>query len=131
MKRLMGILLIIFPALIFAHEGKKHKDKAGEVEGVISGAVCGIHGMKCEHKPGEHGYELLGLFSDKKGFFYLANVPQEVLQNINRSEVVVVGKIFRERATILVRKIIKDGNVVWSFEEHEMKGEENKEKEKH
>lgn len=117
MKRFIGILVLVVPLLVFAHEGKgrEHgKGKVKEIEGVISGAVWGVHGKTCKHKPGEMGYELLGLFSDKTGFFYLANVPQEVLKDINRSEVTVVGRVFRDRATIIVERIVKDGNVVWS-----------------
>ncbi len=133
MKRIIGIFALAVPFLVFAHEGKGRahgKPKVKEIKGVISGAVCGVHGMACKHKPGEHGYELLGLFSDKRGFFYLANVPQKVLRDINRSEVIVVGRIFRDRATIIVGRIIKDGKVVWKAKGMMKDKEKEKEKEK-
>ncbi len=41
------------------------------LKGVVSGAMCGIHKMKCEHKPGAHGYETLGIFIEWKGVLLL------------------------------------------------------------
>lgn len=123
MKRVLLILILVFPLVAFAHkeQGKRYKKgTVKELKGVISGAVCGIQGMVCNHEPGKYGYELLGFFDDKRGFFYLANVPQDILNKINRQEVEIVGKVYRERATIIAEKIIKDGNVVWQTE---IKGE--------
>ncbi len=92
------------------------------VKGVVSGAVCGIHDMKCDHKPGAHGYETLGIFVDGKGFFYFANVPQEVLRRINRMEITVRGEVKPAYRSILAHVIKADGRVVWA-----KKGKEKKE----
>ncbi len=133
MKRVLMILALALPVVAFAHKGHDKGHKKGpvkEIKGIISGAVCGVHGMVCKHKPGENGYELLGLFNDNRGFFYLANVPQDVLTKINREEVAVVGRVYRDRATIIAEKIVKDGNVVWQAEmkEKDKGGEGSKSK---
>ncbi|MEO0163113.1 MAG: hypothetical protein ABIL88_05370 [candidate division WOR-3 bacterium] len=130
MKRILVILAFVLPIVVFADKGHKKGKPVKEIEGVISGAVCGVYGIACNHRPGERGYELLGLFNDKRGFFYLANVPQDILAKINREEVLVVGEVYRERATIIAEKIIKDGNVVWQAGVKEDKAKEGEEKDK-
>ena len=95
--------------------------RAQTIEGVVSGAVCGIHEMKCDHKPGAHGYETLGIFVDGKGFFYFANVPQKVLRRINRMEITVKGEVKPKYRSILAHVIKADGKVVWVWKK-EMKG---------
>jgi len=90
------------------------------IKGVVSGAMCGIHEMKCEHKPGAHGYETLGIFVDGKGFFYFANVPQQVLRRINRMEISVKGEV-KPKYRSIVAHVIKAGDkVVWVWKK-EMK----------
>ncbi len=89
------------------------------IKGVVSGAVCGVHDMKCEHKPGAHGYETLGIFVDGKGFFYFANVPQKVLRRINRAEITVKGEIKPEYRSVLAYEIVVKGKVVWVWKKGE------------
>ncbi len=82
------------------------------IKGVVSGAVCGVHGMVCKHEPGEHGFELLGIYVDGDGFYYVANVPQKVLRKVNRKEVEIEGKLYKDKRTIVADKIKAD-KVIW------------------
>ena len=81
MKRLLFALLLLVPLLIFAD---KRKEK--ELVGVVTGAVCGIKHQVCSHPRGEK-YELLGILDHKRGFFYIANVPQDILQKFFGEEI--------------------------------------------
>jgi len=103
--------LLLFPLLTFAD---KRKEK--ELVGVVTGAVCGIRHKLCSHPRGEK-YELLGILDHKRGFFYIANVPQDILQKFFGEEIKVEGKVHRERATIIANRILKGDNVVWEGSE--------------
>ena len=113
MKRLLFALLLLVPLLTFADKkGKGGMRKEKELVGVVTGAVCGIKHQVCSHPRGER-YELLGILDHKRGFFYIANVPQDILQKFFGEEIKVEGKVHRERATIIANRILKGDNVVW------------------
>ncbi|MCC6012585.1 hypothetical protein LM594_06445 [Candidatus Caldipriscus sp.] len=113
MKRLLFALLLLVPLLTFADKkGKGGMRKEKELVGVVTGALCGIKHQVCSHSRGER-YELLGILDRKKGFFYIANVPQDILQKFFGEEIKVEGKVHRERATIIADRILKGDNVVW------------------
>ncbi len=97
------------------------------LKGVISGAMCGIHEHKCEHKPGAYGYETLGMYVDGKGFFYFANVPQKVLRRINRMEVSVKGEVYPKYRSIVAYVIRVGDRVVW-VRDKEGKGKDGSQK---
>lgn len=108
----------MFPLLTFADKKGKggmrgeEMRKEKELVGVVTGAVCGIKHQVCSHPRGEK-YELLGILDHKRGFFYIANVPQDILQKFFGEEIKVEGKVHRERATIIAHRILKGDNVVW------------------
>jgi hypothetical protein len=118
MKRLLFVLLLLFPLLTFADKKGKggmrgeEMRKEKELVGVVTGALCGIRHQVCSHPRGEK-YELLGILDHKRGFFYIANVPQDILQKFFGEEIKVEGKVHRERATIIADRILKGDNVVW------------------
>ena len=113
MKRLLFAFLLLVPLLTFADKkGKGGMRKEKELVGVVTGAVCGIKHQVCSHPRGER-YELLGILDHKRGFFYIANVPQDILQKFFGEEIKVEGKVHRERATIIADRILKGDNVVW------------------
>jgi hypothetical protein len=113
MKRLLFALLLLVPLLTFADKkGKGGMRKEKKLVGVVTGAVCGIKHQVCSHPRGEK-YELLGILDHKRGFFYIANVPQDILQKFFGEEIKVEGKVHRERATIIADRILKGDNVVW------------------
>jgi len=111
MKRLLFTLLLLVPLLTFADKkGKggmrgKEMRKEKKLVGVVTGAVCGIKHQVCSHPRGEK-YELLGILDHKRGFFYIADVPQDILQKFFGEEIKVEGKIIADR-------ILKGDNVVW------------------
>jgi hypothetical protein len=118
MKRLLFALLLLVPLLTFADKkgkgGMRGEERRKEkvLVGVVTGAVCGIKHQVCSHPRGEK-YELLGILDHKRGFFYIANVPQDILQKFFGEEIKVEGKVYRERATIIADRILKGDNVVW------------------
>jgi len=113
MKRLLFAFLLLVPLLTFADKkGKGGMRKEKELVGVVTGALCGINHQVCPHPRGER-YELLGILDHKRGFFYIANVPQDILQKFFGEEIKVEGKVHRERATIIADRILKGDNVVW------------------
>jgi hypothetical protein len=89
MKRLLFVLLLMFPLLNFADKKGKggmrgeemRKDK--ELVGVVTGAVCGIKHQVCSHPRGEK-YELLGILDHKRGVFLhsqcTTGYPKKVLR---------------------------------------------------
>jgi len=118
MKRLLFALLLLVPLLTFADKKGKGGMRGEEMRkekvlvGVVTGAVCGIKHQVCSHPRGEK-YELLGILDHKRGFFYIANVPQDILQKFFGEKIKVEGKVHRERATIIADRILKGDNVVW------------------
>ncbi len=103
MRKLIASIMMVAPLALFAET----------VQGVVSGAVCGVHGEVCSHKPMEHGFELLGLFNDNQGFFYVANVPQHVFRKASRKEISIEGKVYKKDRTIIADKITMGDRVIW------------------
>ena len=101
----------MFPLLTFADKkgkgGMRREEmrKEKKLVGVVTGALCGIKHQVCSHPRGEK-YELLGILDHKRGFFYIADVPQDILQKFFGEEIKVEGKIIADR-------ILKGDNVVW------------------
>ncbi len=128
MRALILVALALAPAVGFAGEDHAHeqehmqgvKAETVTLTGVVSGAVCGVHGMVCTHKPDpEHHYELLGLYVDGKGFFFLINVPPEVLRKVNRREVTVEGELYPEMHAVYVKGILHGKEPIFIQKEKE------------
>lgn len=125
MRGLMILAFLVAPLAGYAADQHEHEHehavKAEKVtlSGVVSGAVCGVHGMVCTHKPDpEHHYELLGLFVDGKGFFFLINVPPEVLRKVNREEVTVEGELYPDMHAVYVHTLRKGDQVIFQQAPH-------------
>ncbi len=112
--RFVILFLLLIPFFTFADKKGKNEDRKKEKElvGVVTGAVCGIRNEVCSHPRGQ-GYELVGILDRRKGFFYIANVPQEVLEKFFGEEIKVEGEVYRERATVIAKRILKVGTVIW------------------
>ncbi len=114
-------LALLLPTLALAAESKTmaaEKAPTVELQGVISGAVCGIHGMLCTHEPDpERHYELLGLYTEPGGFYFLINVPPSVLRQINRQEVQVTGEEYKDYHALFVHQLRVGDRVVFRAEE--------------
>ena len=115
MKRWTTLLagcLLAFATFSPLHAG----ERMAQVEGTVSGAVCGtVEHMLCTHKPDpEHHYELLGVFTKDGKFFFLINVPQNVLRRINREPVMVKGTPVKGYHALMVQELQKGDQVVFS-----------------
>ncbi len=115
MKRWTTLLagcLLAFATFSPLHAG----ERMVQVEGTVSGAVCGtVEHMLCTHKPDpEHHYELLGVFTKDGKFFFLINVPQNVLRRINREPVMVKGKPVEGYPALMVATLSVEGHTVYA-----------------
>ena len=102
----MALLLGLVPFLR-AGEGREIA-----VKGTISGAVCAAHGMLCPSDPDHMKKpELLGIYTEDGKFYYLANVPQDLLMHYGLQEAEVKGELF-EPNTILVKDLKAKGEAL-------------------
>lgn len=92
-----------------------------KLKGRISGVLCASEGRLCPSDP-EHAKkaELLGIFTEGKKFYYLADVPYRLLElNFLKKKVEVEGKVLAEYSSLIVssmkvggRLVFKDGYLV-------------------
>jgi len=98
----LGLVSLFFAGSLLAQE----KPRTVKLKGQISGVLCAAHGMLCPKDP-EHAKkaELLGVFTQDKTFYYLANVPYRLLELNALKEVEVEGEPLPGYSSLIVKTL--------------------------